>query len=163
MTLDDLVAIHRIEQLKHRYVRCLDQKRWEDLEACFTEDATASYGGGAYEFEGRAAIMEFLRTSMGSTSMLSSHRVTQPEIELGEGGTATGTWALQDVVVHLEFGVTIQGAAFYEDRYVRAGDGWLIAHTGYKRTYEELVPRASIEGLKVTAQWWATDGRSLLP
>lgn len=162
MTPDDLVEIHRIEQLKYRYARFLDQKRWDDLEALLTEDCTASYGGGAYRFDDRAGIMEFLRTSMGSTSMLSSHRVTQPEIELSRDGTATGTWALQDVVVHLDFGVTIQGAAFYEDRYRLVDGEWRIAHTGYRRTYEELVPRASIEGLQVTAQWWATEGRSTL-
>ena len=39
---------------------------------------------------------------------------------------------------------------------------WFIAHTGYKRTYEEIFPRASIQGLKLTADWWATDGRSTL-
>ena len=41
-------------------------------------DATARYGGGLYEFEGRDAIMEFLRTSMGATTMLSSHRCHHP-------------------------------------------------------------------------------------
>lgn len=162
MTPDDLVEIHRIEQLKYRYVRFLDQKRWDDMEALLTEDCTASYGGGTYTFGDRAAIMEFLRTSMGSTSMLSSHRVTHPEIELAGDGTASGIWALQDVVVHLDFGVTIQGAAFYEDRYRIVDGEWRITHTGYKRTYEELIPRSSIDGIQVTAQWWATEGRSTL-
>jgi hypothetical protein len=58
--------------------------------------------------------------------------------------------------------LNVQGAAFYTDEYVRADGAWFIAHTGYRRTYEELMPRASIKGLKLTAQWWATDGRSQL-
>ena len=45
---------------------------------------------------------------------------------------------------------------------MKQGDTWLIAHTGYKRSYEELVPRASIKGIRLTADWWATDGRSTL-
>ncbi len=162
LTPDDLVEIHRIEQLKYRYVRCLDQKRWDELETCFVESATASYGGGAYRFEDRAGIMEFLRDAMGSTSMLTSHRVTQPEIVLAGDGTATGTWALVDVVLHLEFDINIQGAAFYEDRYALVDDEWKITHTQYKRTYEELLPRASLAGIQLTAHWWDTEGRSKL-
>jgi hypothetical protein len=160
--LQELVDIERICRLKYRYLRDLDQKGWDDLEQCFTEDATASYGGGAYEFDGRDAIMGFLRESMGSTGMLTSHRCHHPEIDIVGPGEATGIWALEDVVVHQDFGVTIQGAAFYYDRYRRQGDDWLIAHTGYKRTYEEIFPRASIQGLAVTADFWATGGRSSL-
>jgi hypothetical protein len=162
MTPDDLVEIELIKRLKYRYLRCLDQKLWDEIETCFTPDATARYGGGLYEFDGRDAIMEFLRTSMGGTTMLSSHRCHHPEIDLTGPGTATGVWALEDVVVLTDVGVNVQGAAFYTDHYVKDDDRWLIAHTGYRRTYEELMPRASIKGLKLTADWWATDGRSTL-
>jgi len=107
MTPEDLVELRRIEALKYRYVRFLDLKRWDDVEALFTEDAMASYGGGAWAFEGRAAIMEFLRGSMGSTSMLTSHKVHQPEISLAEGrDAAAATWALDDVVIHGDYGLT---------------------------------------------------------
>ncbi len=162
MTPDDLVEIELIKRLKYRYVRGLDQKLWDELETCFVPEATARYGGGLYTFEGRDAIMAFLRESMGSTSMLTSHRVHHPEIDLVGPGEATGTWALEDVVVLTDMGMNVQGAAFYEDRYVKDGDDWRIAHTGYRRTYEELMPRSSIAGLTLTADWWATDGRSTL-
>jgi hypothetical protein len=94
--------------------------------------------------------------------MLSSHRCHHPEIDLTGPDTATGVWALEDVVILTDAQLNIQGAAFYTDRYVKQGDAWLIAHTGYKRTYEELVPRASIKGIRLTADWFATDGRSTL-
>jgi hypothetical protein len=99
---------------------------------------------------------------MGSPRMLTSHRGTQPEIDLVGPGEATGIWALEDVVIHQDFGVTIHGASFYDDRYVKVGGVWFIRATGYKRTYEEIWPRASVEGLKITADFWATDGRSSL-
>ena len=66
------------------------------------------------------------------------------------------------MVILTDLGVNVQGAAFYTDRYVKRDGQWLIAHTGYRRTYEELMPRASLAGLKLTADWWATDGRSTL-
>lgn len=163
MRPEDLVEIHAIERLKYRYLRCLDQKLWDDLEGCFTPDATASYGGGAYVLEGREQIMEFLRTSMGSTSMLSSHKCHHPEIDLVSETEATGVWALEDVVVETAMQFTVRGAAWYEDRYVKGVDGaWRIRHTGYKRTYEEIQSRADVPGLALTADWWATGGRSKL-
>lgn len=161
-TLEDLLDIHAICRLKHRYLRCLDQKAWDELRTCFTDDATAVYGGGAVALDGRDAILEFLTTSMGSEGMLTSHRGGQPEIDLLGPGEASGTWALEDVVIHQDFGVTIHGASFYEDRYVKVDGAWLIKATGYKRTYEELYPRDSIAGLKITADFWATGGRSNL-
>lgn len=161
-TLEDLLAIHAIQRLKHRYLRCLDQKAWEELETCFVPDAQATYGGGAKELDGRAAIMAFLRESMGSTGMLTSHRGSQPEIDLQSPTEATGIWALEDVVIHQDFGVTIHGASFYYDRYVCLDGTWLIASTGYQRTYEEIWPRSSVEGLRISADFWATGGRSSL-
>ena len=162
MTPDDLVELEAIKRLKYRYLRCLDQKEWDELAGCFTEDAVAAYSGGAHSFEGRDDIMTFLRTAMGSEAFLSSHRCHHPEIDLTGPDTATGTWAMDDVVVHTEFDITIRGAAFYTDEYVKRDGEWLIARTGYKRSYEEVQPRNNVEGLRLTASWWGTDGRSEL-
>jgi uncharacterized protein (TIGR02246 family) len=160
MTPDDLVEIEQIHQLKYRYVRFLDTKRWDDLAELFTPDATASYGGGATECAGRDAIMAFLTTSMADESMLTSHKVHQPEITLTGPDSATGIWALDDVVVLGALGMTVRGASYYDDRYARVEGTWRIAHTGYKRVYEEIEPRR--DELKLTASWWATGGRSRL-
>jgi len=66
-----------------------------------------------------------------------------------------------DVVVDLDAGVTIRGAAFYEDAYRKGADGvWRICRTGYLRIYEERFPRASLPGLELTASYWETGGRS---
>lgn len=163
LTPELLVEIRLVEELKYRYLRFLDLKRWDDLEELFLPDATASYGGGAYAFDGRAAIMEFLRRTMASEAILTSHKCHHPEITLDpDGATARGTWALDDVVVHQERGVTIRGAAFYSDVYRKVDGLWRIQSTGYTRVYEEVYPRTSLAGLRVTADHWATQGRSRL-
>ena len=161
MTPEDLVEFEQIKRLKYRYVRCLDLKLFDEIRTCFVDTATASYGGGAYTYEGLDAIIGFLSTSMGSTKMLTSHKVHHPEIELTGPDTATATWALDDVVVLADLGMTVRGAAFYEDEYVKVGDDWRIRHTGYKRVYEELAPRPA--DVTLTASYWDTDGRSSLP
>lgn len=161
MTPEDLVQLELIKRLKYKYARCLDLKLFDEVGECFVEDATASYGGGAYAFEGRDAIVDFLRRSMGSTSMLTSHKMHHPEIELTGPDTATGLWALDDRVVLTEFNMTVRGAAYYTDAYVRIDGEWRIKHTGYKRVYEELAPRPA--DVTLTASYWDTDGRSSLP
>jgi len=133
--------IEAIKQLKYRYIRAIDQKLWDVMESCFTPDATSSYSGGKYAFDGRDAIMKFLTESMSRATFLSSHRVHQPEIELTSPTTATGIWALEDYVIDEQHGITIHGAAFYRDEYVKVGGAWKIKHTGYERTFEEMAPR----------------------
>jgi SnoaL-like domain len=160
LTPADLVALEEIRRLKYRYCRLLDQKRFDELAELFVEDATAAYGGGATTLTGREAIVDWLRDAMASTSMITSHQVGQPEIDLVSADEATATWALHDVVILTELALMVQGASFYEDRYVRVEDRWLIRHTGYKRMYEELVPRHP--DAKLTASWWTTDGVSSL-
>lgn len=162
MTPEELCEIESIKRVKYRYLRGLDQKRWDEVEACFTHDATAAYSGGKYSYEGRSAILTFLRGAMGAETFLSSHRCHHPEIDLTGPDTAVGTWALEDVVIETQWDITIRGAAFYTDAYVKQNGDWKISHTAYKRTYEEIQPRGSVPGLRLTASWWATDGKSEL-
>ena len=149
-----LEEIEAIKQLKYRYMRCIDQKLWQEMETCFTPDATSSYSGGKYAFDGRDAIMKFLTESMSRPTFLSSHRVHQPEIELTSPTTATGTWALEDWVIDEQHGITIHGAAFYRDEYVKVGGAWKIRHTGYERTFEEMAPRKE-QGWRITQHGFA--------
>ena len=155
-----LVEIEAIKQLKYKYMRCLDQKRWDEMAEVFTEDATAAYSGGKYSYQGRDAILEFLSSSMGADTFHSSHQVHQPEIQLTSESTATGTWALQDVVIDLKWEITIRGAAFYEDEYAKQDGVWRIQHTGYRRLYEEMESRKDKPELKLTASWWQSGGSS---
>jgi hypothetical protein len=161
-TLDQLNDLEAIRRLKYRYLRALDQKLWDELADCLTEDAIAEYSAGKYRKEGRAAIVAWISEAMGAETFLSSHRCHHPEIDLTGPDTATAVWALEDVVIIEDMGITVQGAAFYTDEYRRVGGDWKIAATGYKRTYEEIFPRASIEGLDLTASWWGTGGSSTL-
>jgi hypothetical protein len=151
--------VYDIQKLKYAYGRYLDTKDFVSMCALMTEDVTVAYGGGAITLTGRSAVEDYLSKAMGSTTMLSSHFFSHPEIEV-DGDTATGRWALQDVVILEDLDLAIRGASLYEDRYVRVDGRWLIQHTGYKRLYEEIGPRP--EGTRTTAAWFGTDGRSSL-
>lgn len=162
LTPQRLVEIERIKRLKYAYLRCLDQKLWPELRSLFTTDASASYGGGRHQFAGADSIVDWIEGAMGDPGVHSAHRCTQPEISFDSDDEAHATWALVDWVIDTRFDVSIEGASFYEDRYRRVDGRWLIAHTGYRRTFEQILPRGSIEGLRLTASWWSTDGQSSL-
>ncbi|MEC7673320.1 MAG: nuclear transport factor 2 family protein, partial [Actinomycetota bacterium] len=111
------------------------------------DDCTAAYSDGEYSFDDLAGIIAFLHENMGRDQFLSSHACHHPEIDIYDDGTATGIWKLEDQVIITDFGVNLRGAAFYEDRYLKTERGWKITHTGYSRTFEEMHPATSIEGL----------------
>jgi hypothetical protein len=152
--MSDLDEIEAIKRLKYRYMRCLDQKLWADLATCFTPDATCAYSDGKYSFDGRDAVMGFLESAMPRT-MLTSHRVHHPEIDITGPTAATGIWALDDVVIETKGGFTIRGSGFYRDEYRKVDGAWLIHHTGYRRVYEEVQSRAESPSLRLTANMFA--------
>ena len=137
----DLQEIEAIKRLKYKYMRCLDNKLWEEMAECFAENATCSYSGGKYEFSGRETILNFFRESMDPAHILSSHTVHHPEIDITSDTTARAEWGLEDVFINEEMGITVRGAAYYKDEYVKVGDTWKIKHTGYERAYEEMESR----------------------
>jgi len=160
MTLDDLVQLEAIKRLKYAYVRCLDQKLWEQMRELFVPDATAAYSSGKYHYEGRDEIIGFMQRNMDRPAFHTSHRMHHPEIDV-DGDSATAIWAMEDVNVDTEWDFYLTGAGFYEDRYRRVDGRWLIEHTGYRRTFETIVP-LSKAGITVTASWWNTNGQSTL-
>jgi uncharacterized protein (TIGR02246 family) len=157
MNPSDLVEIEAIKAVKYRYLRAVDTRDWDLIATTLTEDATSAYSSGKLSYNGRDAIIEFLSSSMPPEDMLTSHRVHQPEIELTSPTTANARWALDDVVILQSAGINIRGAAYYDDKLVKVDGEWKIAHTGYRRLYEEMSKR---DGVTITDHWWASAGEA---
>ena len=130
MTPEDLVEIEQIKQLKARYFRLMDQKRWDEFAELFTEDCEQSWqaapdqpaGGG----QGREGVVAFIRQSL--EGIRSVHHGHMPEIELTGPDTAVGIWALHD---HCRANgeIVFDGAGYYRDEYERHDGRWLIRST----------------------------------
>ena len=153
--MNDLHEIEAIKRLKYRYFRCLDLKRWDELTECFVEDATSAYGDGKFAFDSRKGIMQFLVDALGRPTIITAHHGHHPEIDLTGPTTAAGIWALEDTVIDVQHGVTIRGAGFYSDAYVKVHGAWKLKSTGYQRTFEEIERRADTPSLQLTANRFA--------
>ena len=160
MDIDALLEIEAIKRLKYKYMRCVDMKRWDELATVFVPEATCAYSAGRYRYEGRDAIIAWLKKGMDRDGFHSSHRVHHPEITLTGPDTATGIWALEDVVIDTDHDIQISGSAFYHDRYRKCDGAWLFEHTGYERVFEQLESRRDRPSLKLTASMWTTGGAS---
>ena len=74
----------------------------------------------------------------------------------GSVGTVTRVFPEFDKVIVEAFKFILEGAAFYNDRYVRTDDGWKIAHTGYRRTFEQTYSLDDLPSMKVGGPGTAT-------
>ncbi len=151
--LATLVAIEEIKRLKHRYLRCLDGKEWEEFTETLSPAITAKYG--KFVFHDRDELVAFMRKHMGRKEMLTEHFVAHPEITI-DGDTAHAYWHLSDTVLIPTQNVILRGAAVYDDDYARNADGrWEITRTGYERSYEYVVKLEDMPSFEVTANKWA--------
>ncbi len=140
--IDRLVAIEDIQQLKARYMRCIDTKDLACLrDTVFTPDTELYFKGGEYEIsvKGWPEIEKFYQGAF-TPQKFGMHQVHTREIAVN-GDTATGTWYLHDVFVNLEANTTLQGSALYHDDYVKRDGAWRIAKSTYTRLWEETTPR----------------------
>jgi uncharacterized protein (TIGR02246 family) len=131
--MDDVEAI---KQLKARYFRTMDTKDWAGMRRVFTDDVvidTSEAGGtvatGADEF------MAFLQQALDGA--VTVHQGHMPEIELTSDTTATGTWALNDIVIFPN-GIRLDGYGHYHETYAKGPDGWRITTSKLTRLHTDF-------------------------
>lgn len=128
--------IEAIKQLKARYFRMMDTKRWDDFAMVFAEDAAMDMSGelerngvdgAAGIVFGRENIRDFVKGAVDAA--ITAHHGHMPEINLTGDSTAEGVWAMFDYV---EFGEDspirgLRGYGHYHETYEKDGDGeWRI-------------------------------------
>lgn len=136
--------IEAIKQLKYRYFRLLDLKRFDELEQLMLPECTSDLRDGRHCHDNRDSLMAFLRESMGRHDLLSMHNGHHPEIEMIDDHEARGTWNMHDIVIDRQHDIRLEGNGFYEDRYRKVNGEWFIVHTGYKSTFELVQPLGKV-------------------
>jgi SnoaL-like domain len=126
--VDDIEAI---KQLKARYFRTIDTKDWAEFRRLFTDhvvvDTTESGGNvvtGADEF------LVFLQDTLAGVTTV--HHGHTPEIDVTSAITASGVWAMEDMLRWPD-GTELHGYGHYHETYAKGGDGWQIQSTTLTR------------------------------
>jgi hypothetical protein len=133
-TVEKLNAIEEIKQLKARYFRCMDMKDWAGLEAVFAPDLVADFRdstgsrnesllthGAEPYVRNLAPILEHITTT---------HHGHMPEIDIVSDTTATGIWAMEDLL-WVQDGApvpykTLRGFGHYHETYEKLDGAWKI-------------------------------------
>ena len=152
--IERLCDIEEIRQVKHRYLRGVDLKLWEEIGDTLTQDATLDPGTSAFgklaEITGRPEIIAFLRARLGP-AMLTGHTASQPEITV-DGDTAAGIWSHHETVLATRHRMVIASTGFCEERYERGADArWRIARTSCVRTCEVMASLDDLPSFKIIA------------
>jgi hypothetical protein len=132
-----LYDIEQIKQLKARYFRLMDTKRWDEWADLFTEDCVVWV-------EDQPDVTYTSRDEfVSSTSSILAEAVTahhghMPEITIEPpgGDQALGIWAMEDYVqIPTPDGdITLRGYGHYHEHYRRGDDGrWRIASLRLER------------------------------
>lgn len=120
--------IEAIKALKARYFRTMDTKDWEGMATVFSTDAEIDMRGeGGDVFHGAAAFMPYLRENI--EHVVTVHHGHMPEITLTSPTTATGVWAMEDMLWWPEGAPMrhLHGYGHYHETYEKTPEGWRIA------------------------------------
>jgi hypothetical protein len=133
--VQQLIDLEAIKQLKARYFRFMDTKRWDAWGTVFANDAVMEVPEADMVTRGRAEIVRSVSTVLEGAR--TAHHGHMPEIEITGPDTARGVWAMFDLVEWppAENGkrVGITGIGHYLDEYVREDGEWRIARSRLER------------------------------
>jgi len=141
MTLEELLAIEEIKNLRNGYAAHFDSHEVDALLGLFTEDAVCDFGEGYGKWHGLEEIGRNFRTAIQNVGAPfdSVHVMTNPWIRIDSPTTAHGRWYLIDWATRQAplSGMSTRGGhdhplvylGVYEDDYRKVGGKWLISYT----------------------------------
>ena len=95
------------------------------MRELFTNDVVMdTAGSGGDVVHGADEFMTFLTQAIGD--VVTVHHCHTPEIDVTSATTATGVWAMEDMLRWPE-GLELHGYGHYHETYRKDGDRWRIA------------------------------------
>ena len=131
-TIDDLLDIHEIENLRILYSAYFDGREIDNLMGLFSDDAVCEFGpeyGGDWEEPEtiRNSFLKYMEREGQAWSVL--HAITNHSIELTGPGTASGRCYLLDLNLADSNPDPLYLFGVYDDLYKKVGGQWLIYRT----------------------------------
>lgn len=121
--IEDRIAIEKLQAL---YWYCLDLKKWNDLEQCFTDDFTFYNLTTGGKYKGKDGMLSTMKSKF-TDDATTSHHGHQHWIDFSSNTEAVGYWALEDDLYDAGKGGEFKGRAYYENTYTKSPEGiWKI-------------------------------------
>jgi hypothetical protein len=132
--VQQLLDIEQIRRLKARYFRLMDTKRWEEFRNLFTDDALFEGNTDLQTITGPPGLVAdsadrfvaIVRERLERATTV--HHGHMPEIEIIDATSATGIWAMVDLLERPDSPFpSFQGYGHYHDEYRKEGGQWRIS------------------------------------
>ena len=123
--LEALESIESIKQVKARYFRFVDEKKYEELAALFAPEAKVVTDGVTWDSV--TAMPDAIRDLVGAAP--SVHHGHMPEIQITGPDTASGIWAMEDLLpfpAGEDAPEGHNGYGQYRDTFRKVDGHWLI-------------------------------------
>ncbi|CAM4498261.1 hypothetical protein FHS16_005479 [Paenibacillus endophyticus] len=129
-----LEDMEQIKQLKARYFRFVDEKKWTEFGELFTAEAKLVSDGQDYSKGGPAAYGKMIGDLVGKAPTV--HHGYMPEIELFDKENAKGIWAMEDLLTFPDSKDAYpghHGYGQYHESYKKVDGVWKISSTELTR------------------------------
>jgi len=131
--MDDIEAI---KQLKARYFRLIDTQDWVGLRQVFADDVVMdSREAGGLLSSGADDYIVYLSGAL--AGVVSVHHGHMPEVELTSQATATGIWAMEDMLRWSD-GREMHGYGHYVETYEKTNGRWRIKTLKLTRLRQDM-------------------------
>jgi SnoaL-like domain len=133
--------LEELRKLKARYCRFLDTKDVESWCSVFTPDVVVTLDmavsvGGADPLTAAPinGVDNFVPTVLGGLQGVATmHHCHTPELTLTSASSATGIWAMEDLLIFGD-GRQMHGAGHYHETYAKTDGSWRIKSLHLTRT-----------------------------
>lgn len=125
--VEKLLAIEAIKNLKARRIRAMDEKRWVDYEGMHAEDHVSDTYQGTPAVGTKANTARLAAVLEHVTSV---HHAHTPEIDITSPDTATGVWAMEDMLFWKQGDEDhwLHGYGHYHEKYRKGENGWQFVY-----------------------------------
>jgi hypothetical protein len=140
-----LLALEQLKKLKARYFRCVDTKDWEGFRGLFADDAVIDISDDIPGCVVTGADKIVQTASEPLAGVVSVHHGHCPELELTSDVTATGIWAMEDMLWWPENSSApiraLHGYGHYYETYECIDGRWVIKTMKLRRLRVDITRR----------------------
>ncbi len=136
--LDRLESAEAIRQLKYRYFQACDEKRPEDVRACFAPGPVDLNYGRIGTFGDREEMLAVFTELACQDHIVEMHHGQNPVIEFLDDDNATARWGLYYYMIDTRRDLVTQLAGTYDDAYRRTGGEWRMVKSHYAVTSTQI-------------------------
>jgi uncharacterized protein (TIGR02246 family) len=151
LTVEQLVDLEEIKQVKARYFRFLDTKRWDDWRALFADDARLTVPGRT---AGSLPIDEFFPViTKAHAATVTVHQGHTPDVVFTGPDEARCIWSLNDFCDRPAGRMPSNlGYGYYDETYRRVDGAWRIASLALSYARRDDLPDGPVVSDPVPAR-----------